>query len=109
MTWVVDASIAVKWVIPEVLSDNADRVRDGEDNVLAPERAEQEHHRSVRSSGTVETHRASELLVARVGAVDHRRAFAGDEGQAQVSGGRAASATSPASAKAAAKRLNAST
>jgi len=34
---VVDASIAVKWVIPEVLSDEADRVRDGEDDVLAPD------------------------------------------------------------------------
>ena len=29
MISVVDASIAVKWVIPEVLSDKADRVRDG--------------------------------------------------------------------------------
>ena len=37
MSWVVDASIAVKWVIPEVLSDLADRVRDGADNVLAPD------------------------------------------------------------------------
>ena len=37
MTWVVDASIAVKWVIPEVLSDKADRIRDGEDDVLAPD------------------------------------------------------------------------
>ena len=37
MTWVLDASIAVKWVIPEVLSDNADRLRDGEDDVLAPD------------------------------------------------------------------------
>jgi predicted nucleic acid-binding protein len=34
---VVDASIAVKWVIPEVLSDLADRVRDGEEDVLAPD------------------------------------------------------------------------
>jgi len=34
---VVDASIAIKWVIPEVLSDEADRVRDGEDDVLAPD------------------------------------------------------------------------
>jgi predicted nucleic acid-binding protein len=31
MSWVVDASVAVKWVIPEVLSDEADRVRDGDD------------------------------------------------------------------------------
>ena len=37
MSWVVDASIAVKWVIPEVLSDLADRVRDGEADVLAPD------------------------------------------------------------------------
>lgn len=37
MTWVVDASIALKWVIPEVLSQQADRVRDGEDEVLAPD------------------------------------------------------------------------
>jgi predicted nucleic acid-binding protein len=34
---VVDASIAVKWVIPEVLSDEADRVRDGDDDLLAPD------------------------------------------------------------------------
>jgi predicted nucleic acid-binding protein len=27
MTCVVDASIAVKWVIPEVLSDKADQLR----------------------------------------------------------------------------------
>jgi predicted nucleic acid-binding protein len=37
VTWVVDASIVVKWVIPEVLSDEADRVRDGEAEVLAPD------------------------------------------------------------------------
>jgi len=37
VSWVVDASIAVKWVIPEVLSDKADRVRDHEDDVLAPD------------------------------------------------------------------------
>ena len=37
MSWVVDASIAVKWVIPEALSDLADRVRDGEADVLAPD------------------------------------------------------------------------
>jgi len=34
---VVDASVAVKWVIPEVLSDLADRVRDGAEDVLAPD------------------------------------------------------------------------
>jgi predicted nucleic acid-binding protein len=37
VTWVVDASIAVKWVIPEVLSEQADRVRDSDDDVLAPD------------------------------------------------------------------------
>ena len=37
MTWVVDASIAIKWVIPEVLSDAANRLRDGEDEFLAPD------------------------------------------------------------------------
>ena len=33
----VDASVALKWVIPEVLSAEADRVRDGDDDVLAPD------------------------------------------------------------------------
>ena len=37
MSWVVDASVAVKWVIPETLSDEADRIRDGDDDVLAPD------------------------------------------------------------------------
>lgn len=37
MTWVVDASVAVKWVIPEVLSDRADRLRATEDDLLAPD------------------------------------------------------------------------
>ena len=37
MSWVVDASVAVKWVIPEVLSDLADRVCDGAEDVLAPD------------------------------------------------------------------------
>jgi len=37
VTWVIDASIAVKWVIPEVLSDKADRVRGGDEDVLAPD------------------------------------------------------------------------
>ena len=37
MTWVVDASIAIKWVIPEVLSDEADRLRAGDDEMLAPD------------------------------------------------------------------------
>jgi len=37
VSWVVDASIAVKWVIPEVFSDKADRVRDHPDDILAPD------------------------------------------------------------------------
>jgi predicted nucleic acid-binding protein len=35
--WVVDASVAVKWVIPEVMSDAADRIRGGDDELLAPD------------------------------------------------------------------------
>jgi len=37
MTVVVDASIAVKWVIPEVLSDRADALRGQADRLLAPD------------------------------------------------------------------------
>ena len=37
MTWVVDASITIKWVIPEAFSDAADRLRDGEHEFLAPD------------------------------------------------------------------------
>jgi predicted nucleic acid-binding protein len=37
VTWVVDASIALKWVIPEVLSEEADRLRGGDDDFLAPD------------------------------------------------------------------------
>lgn len=37
MTVVVDASIAVKWVIPEVLSDRADVLRGRADRLLAPD------------------------------------------------------------------------
>ena len=37
MTWVIDASVALKWVIPEVLSDKADRIRAGDDEILAPD------------------------------------------------------------------------
>jgi predicted nucleic acid-binding protein len=37
VTWVIDASVAVKWLIPEVLSEQADRIRDGDDDVLAPD------------------------------------------------------------------------
>jgi predicted nucleic acid-binding protein len=37
MTVVVDASIAVKWVIPEVLSDEAEALRGRADRLLAPD------------------------------------------------------------------------
>jgi predicted nucleic acid-binding protein len=37
VTWVVDASITVKWVIPEVLSEAADRLRAGDPRFLAPD------------------------------------------------------------------------
>jgi len=37
MTVVVDASVAVKWVIPEVLSDRADALRSRTDRLLAPD------------------------------------------------------------------------
>jgi predicted nucleic acid-binding protein len=37
VTWVVDASIAVKWLIPEVLSDEADRIRGDDNDILAPD------------------------------------------------------------------------
>ncbi len=37
MTVVVDASVAVKWVIPEVLSEQAQSVRGGADRLLAPD------------------------------------------------------------------------
>lgn len=37
MTVVVDASVAVKWVIPEVLSDRADALRSRADRLLAPD------------------------------------------------------------------------
>ncbi|PWU22290.1 MAG: PIN domain nuclease [Candidatus Rokuibacteriota bacterium] len=37
MTVVVDASVAVKWVIPEVLSDRADALRDRANRLLAPD------------------------------------------------------------------------
>ena len=37
MSWVIDASVALKWVIPETLSDKADRVRDEPDDLLAPD------------------------------------------------------------------------
>ena len=37
MTWVVDASVAVKWVIPEVLSDRADRLLGSPEPMMAPD------------------------------------------------------------------------
>ena len=37
MTIVVDASVAVKWVIPEVLSDQAESLRGRADRLLAPD------------------------------------------------------------------------
>jgi len=37
MTIVVDASVAVKWVIPEVLSDQASSLRGRTDRLLAPD------------------------------------------------------------------------
>jgi predicted nucleic acid-binding protein len=37
MTVVVDASVAVEWVIPEALSDQADAVRGHAEHVLAPD------------------------------------------------------------------------
>lgn len=37
MTLVVDSSVAVKWVVPEVLSDRADRLLAGGDELLAPD------------------------------------------------------------------------
>lgn len=37
MTVVVDASVVVKWVIPEVLSDRADALRARADRLLAPD------------------------------------------------------------------------
>jgi len=38
MTWVVDASVAIKWVIPEVLTEEADRLWGGDDEMLAQSR-----------------------------------------------------------------------
>ena len=37
MIVVVDASIAMKWVIPEILSDRADALRDRAEHLLAPD------------------------------------------------------------------------
>ena len=37
MTVVVDASVALKWVIPEILSDRADALRGRTDRLLAPD------------------------------------------------------------------------
>lgn len=37
MTWVVDASVAVKWVVPETLSENATRILASEEDLIAPD------------------------------------------------------------------------
>jgi predicted nucleic acid-binding protein len=37
VTWVVDASITIKWLVPEVLSEAADRLRDGAHDLVAPD------------------------------------------------------------------------
>jgi predicted nucleic acid-binding protein len=37
VTWVVDASVAVKWVVPEILSAQADRLLGSEDPLIAPD------------------------------------------------------------------------
>lgn len=37
MSWVVDASVAVKWVVPEPLSEHADRVLASDAVLMAPE------------------------------------------------------------------------
>ena len=37
MTWIVDASVAVKWVVPEPLSDQADRLLGSDEILMAPD------------------------------------------------------------------------
>ena len=37
MSWVVDASVALKWVIPEVLSDRAERLLGANEDLIAPD------------------------------------------------------------------------
>ena len=37
MTWVVDASVAVKWVVPEILSEQSDRLLGGGEQLIAPD------------------------------------------------------------------------
>ena len=37
MTWVVDTSVAVKWVVPEALSENAARILASEEDLVAPD------------------------------------------------------------------------
>lgn len=37
MTWVVDASVAVKWVVPEILSEQSDRLLGGGEALIAPD------------------------------------------------------------------------
>lgn len=42
MTWVVDASVVVKWVVPEVLSDEAAQLLAGDEELIAPDLLEVE-------------------------------------------------------------------
>ena len=42
MTWVVDASVAVKWVVPEVLTDEAEQLLAGDEELVAPDLIEVE-------------------------------------------------------------------
>jgi len=37
LSYVVDASVALKWIVPEALSDNADRLLDSDQELLAPD------------------------------------------------------------------------
>ena len=37
MSYVVDASVAVKWVVPEALSEHADRLLGSDEDLMAPE------------------------------------------------------------------------
>lgn len=42
MTWVVDASVAVKWVVPEVFSEQAAQLLVGDEELVAPDLLEVE-------------------------------------------------------------------
>ncbi len=59
MTIVVDASVAVKWVIPEVLSDQANSLRGRTDRLLAPDPpAPRGGERPVEEADATRDHRA---------------------------------------------------